>query len=66
MKFAYTKQSLKSLSKLDKITQKRIMDFTQELESLENPRIKGKALKRRAKRVLAVSCGGLSPYLRDF
>ncbi|MGX2985380.1 type II toxin-antitoxin system RelE family toxin [Helicobacter sp. 23-1048] len=45
MKFAYTKQSLKSLSKLDKITQKRIMDFTQELESLENPRIKGKALK---------------------
>ena len=45
MRFAYTKQSLKSFSKLDKSTQQRIANFTQELESLENPRIKGKALK---------------------
>lgn len=45
MRFAYTKQSLKSFSKLDKPTQQRIANFTQELESLENPRIKGKALK---------------------
>lgn len=45
MRFAYTKQSLKSFSKLDKATQQRIANFTQELESLENPRIKGKALK---------------------
>ncbi len=45
MKFAYTKQSLKSFSKLDKTAQKRIADFTQELEKLENPRIKGRALK---------------------
>ena len=45
MRFAYTKQSLKSFSKLDKTTQQRIANFTQELESLENPRIKGKALK---------------------
>ncbi|RDU51740.1 type II toxin-antitoxin system RelE/ParE family toxin [Helicobacter sp. MIT 01-3238] len=45
MRFAYTKQSLKSFSKLDKTTQQRIANFTQELELLENPRIKGKALK---------------------
>lgn len=45
MRFAYTKQSLKSFSKLDKTTQQRIANFTQELESPENPRIKGKALK---------------------
>lgn len=45
MKFAYTKKSLKTFSKLDKSAQKRIIAFTNELESLENPRIKGKALK---------------------
>lgn len=45
MKFAYTKKSLKAFSKLDKSAQKRIIAFTNELESLENPRIKGKALK---------------------
>ena len=45
MRFAYTKQSLKSFSKLNKTTQQRIANFTQELELLENPRIKGKALK---------------------
>lgn len=45
MRFAYTKKSLKTFSKLDKPTQRRIVAFTDELESLENPRIKGKALK---------------------
>lgn len=45
MRFAYTKKSLKTFSKLDKPTQKRIVAFTDELESLENPRVKGKALK---------------------
>lgn len=48
MKFAYTKKSLKTFSKLDKSAQKRIIAFTDELELLENPRItriKGKALK---------------------
>lgn len=45
MKFAYTKKSLKSFSKLDNATQKRIAAFTNELETLENPRTRGKALK---------------------
>lgn len=45
MKFAYTKKSLKSFSKLGNATQKRIVAFTNELETLENPRTRGKALK---------------------
>ena len=45
MRFAYTKKSLKTFSKLDKSTQKRIVAFTDELELLENPRVKGKALR---------------------
>lgn len=45
MKFAYTKKAKKSFLKLDILTQKKIAHFTQSLECLENPRIKGKALK---------------------
>ncbi|MEI0844547.1 type II toxin-antitoxin system RelE/ParE family toxin [Brachyspira pilosicoli] len=35
----------KSLEKLDRSIQKRILDFLSELEILDNPRIKGKSLK---------------------
>ncbi|WP_456060526.1 type II toxin-antitoxin system RelE family toxin [Brachyspira pilosicoli] len=43
----------KSLEKLDRSIQKRILDFLSELEILDNPRIKGKSLK-----------GDLKEYLR--
>lgn len=38
-------KTLKSFSKLDNATQKRIVAFTNELETLENPRTRGKTLK---------------------
>ncbi|RDU60680.1 type II toxin-antitoxin system RelE family toxin [Helicobacter marmotae] len=44
MQFVYSKKAQKQFKKLDIITQKRIKDFTQELETLENPRCKGKPL----------------------
>ncbi|WP_157154594.1 type II toxin-antitoxin system RelE family toxin [Brachyspira murdochii] len=45
MKVSITKTSKKSLEKLDNTIQKRILDFLSDLETLENPRIKGKSLK---------------------
>ncbi len=45
MKVSITKTAKKSLEKLDKNIQKRILDFLSDLETLENPRIKGKSLK---------------------
>ncbi|WP_299326484.1 type II toxin-antitoxin system RelE/ParE family toxin [uncultured Helicobacter sp.] len=44
MQFVYSKKAQKQFEKLDTITQKRIKNLTQELESLENPRSKGEAL----------------------
>ncbi|WP_335773844.1 type II toxin-antitoxin system RelE family toxin [Brachyspira pilosicoli] len=47
------KTAKKSLEKLDRTIQKRILDFLSELEILDNPRIKCKSLK-----------GDLKEYLR--
>ena len=54
MKVKITKTAKKSLEKLDITIQKRILDFLSELEILDNPRIKGKSLKRQFKRILAL------------
>ena len=45
MKVNITKTAKKSLEKLDRTTQKRILYFLSELEILDNPIIKGKSLK---------------------
>lgn len=44
MKVIYTDTSRKQLKKLDKTMQKRILDYMDEVELLENPRFRGKAL----------------------
>ncbi|MDO6993522.1 type II toxin-antitoxin system RelE/ParE family toxin [Brachyspira innocens] len=49
MKVSITKTAKKSLEKLDNTIQKRILDFLSDLETLENPRIKGKSLKSELK-----------------
>ncbi|MCZ9892557.1 type II toxin-antitoxin system RelE/ParE family toxin [Brachyspira hyodysenteriae] len=45
MKVSITRTAKKSLEKLDRNIQKRILDFLSYLETLENPRVKGKSLK---------------------
>lgn len=45
MFFYYSDKALRQFSKLDKAIQKEIKTYTDNLESLENPRTKGKALK---------------------
>ena len=45
MKVNITRTAKKSLEKLDRNIQKRILDFLSDLETLENPRVKGKSLK---------------------
>ena len=45
MKISITRTAKKSLEKLDRNIQKRILDFLSDLETLENPRVKGKSLK---------------------
>lgn len=44
MRFLYSKNAQKQFKKLDSAIQKRIKDYTQELQKLENPRKRGKAL----------------------
>lgn len=44
MQFVYSKKAQKQFQKLDFAIQKRIKVFTEEIQSLENPRTKGKAL----------------------
>ena len=44
MQVVFNKKAEKQLEKLDNTTQKRIKQFIIELENLENPRSKGKAL----------------------
>ena len=44
MRFVYSKKAQKQFCKLDIATQKRIKSFTDALQSLENPRSRGKAL----------------------
>lgn len=44
MRFIYSKNAQKQFKKLDSAIQKRIKDYTQELQKLENPRKRGKAL----------------------
>lgn len=44
MRFIYSKNAQKQFKKLDSAIQKRIKDYTQELQTLENPRDRGKAL----------------------
>lgn len=44
MRFLYSKNAQKQFKKLDSAIQKRIKDYTQELQKLENPRNRGKAL----------------------
>ncbi|KLI18976.1 type II toxin-antitoxin system RelE/ParE family toxin [Brachyspira hyodysenteriae] len=45
MKVSITRTAKKSLEKLDRNIQKRILDFLSYLETLENHRVKGKSLK---------------------
>lgn len=49
MFFYYSDKTLRQFSKLDKAIQKEIKTYTDNLESLENPRTKGKALKANLK-----------------
>lgn len=44
MRFVYSKKAQKQFKKLDSTTQQRIKSYTQDLQRLENPRVKGKAL----------------------
>ncbi|MGX2983995.1 type II toxin-antitoxin system RelE family toxin [Helicobacter sp. 23-1048] len=44
MEFAYSKKAQKQFDKLDSVIKKRIKKYTDELETLENPRDKGTAL----------------------
>ena len=44
MRFVYSKKAQKQFKKLDSTIQKRIKAYTQELQMLENPRDRGKAL----------------------
>ena len=44
MRFVYSKKAQKQFCKLDISIQKRIKSFTDALQSLENPRSRGKAL----------------------
>lgn len=44
MRFVYSKKAQKQFKKLDSTTQQRIKSYTQDLQRLENPRTKGKAL----------------------
>ena len=44
MDFLYSKKAQKQFSKLDSVIKKRIKKYTDELETLENPRDKGSAL----------------------
>ena len=44
MDFVYAKVATRQFEKLDKDTQKQIKSYTNALETLENPRTKGKAL----------------------
>ncbi|MGX3011146.1 type II toxin-antitoxin system RelE family toxin [Helicobacter sp. 23-1044] len=44
MRFIYSKNAQKQFKKLDIATQKRIKNYTQELQTLDNPRARGKSL----------------------
>lgn len=44
MEFVFSSKAQKDFKKLDISIQKRIKTFTQEIEKLENPRSRGKAL----------------------
>ena len=49
MEFVFSSKAQKDFKKLDISIQKRIKVFTQEIENLENPRSRGKALSRNLK-----------------
>lgn len=44
MRFSYSKKAQKQFDKLDNVIKKRIKNYTNGLETLENPRDKGSAL----------------------
>ena len=44
MKVRYSEPSLKQLRKIGKLEAKRILEYMKEIEKLENPKNKGKAL----------------------
>ena len=44
MRFVYSKKAQNQFKKLDSTTQQRIKSYTQDLQRLENPHTKGKAL----------------------
>lgn len=48
-KLLYTEKSLKVLKKLDKFTQKLITKYMRDVEKLEEPRYRGKALSANLK-----------------
>ena len=45
MKIEYSDQAFKQLSKLDKPAQKQIKDYMDDVAALEDPRLRGRALK---------------------
>ncbi len=44
MRFVYATKANKQFRKLDAVTQKRVKNYTSELQTLENPRSRGSAL----------------------
>ncbi len=44
MRISFSDKALKQLSKLDRIIQKRIVDFLTEISQLDDPRSRGKSL----------------------
>lgn len=44
MRFVYVTKANKQFRKLDAVTQKRVKNYTSELQTLENPRSRGSAL----------------------
>ena len=45
MKIEYSEQAFKQLSKLDKPVQRQIKNYMDEVAALEDPRLRGRALK---------------------
>lgn len=66
MQLILTNVAKKNLKKLDITMQKRIASFFDELETLENPRTKGRGACWESRWFLALSHRRLSRDLRDY
>ena len=64
MEFVFSSKAQKDFKKLDISIQKRIKVFTQEIENLENPRSRGKALSRNLKGFLRYIIGDIDLFAK--